>query len=300
MPRLNFIFVFAAFSLALAAPAHSGDYPLRPVEVYVGGSAGGSLDAVMRTLAPSFEKRFGQPLVVIDKPGAYGIIAANAAMSAQPDGYRISTITPGALQALEDTHDPGNDPKRLSFITGLVTFPLIMVVDGAGPIKSVADLIASKPDFWGTANTIGMIGGASFLEAAHLKDPPQRMYFRGKEPEMLLMIIRKDLPFAIMNAPGALGLIRDGKIRPIAVFAKRRSSFFPDTPTLVEALAAAGKKAPRGVREPSLGLAAPAQTPASRIETLSQGFRAILEEPDVRARLAKILAEPTDWDGRNE
>lgn len=292
--------MIAVFVLAWCGTVQASEYPSRPVEVYVGGAAGGALDLVMRTIAPSFEKRFGQAFIIINKPGAYGMLAANTVMESASDGYRLSTITPGALDAMRDTRDPNYDPARLTFVTGLVTFPLIIAVNGEGTVRTVADLIETKPGFWGTANTIGILGGDAFLDAAGLSPRPSRVYFRGKEQEMLLMILRNEISFAVASAPAALGLIQDGKIRPVAVIARRRSSFFPDIPTLAEALAAAHKPAPRGVREPSVGITVPMGTPAERVEALANGLRAIVAEPEIRRKLGLVLAEPTEWDGGDQ
>ncbi len=296
MKRLLLALLFMALP---ASHTWADTFPDHPVTVYIGGSAGGTLDIVLRILAPKFEQRFGQPLVIIDKPGAYGMIAAGAVMDTPADGYRLSTITPGALEAMVESKNPSYSPSKLSFVAGLVTFPMLVVVQSER-FKDLGELIASKPGLWATSNTIGMLGGDALLDASGITPKPLRMYFRGKEQEMLREVIRGDVPFAIVSAPGAIGLIRGGQLRAIAVIAKKRSSLFPDVPSLAEALSDAGRPAPRKVREPAVGLAAPVGLSPDRKKVLADGFAAMLENPDVKQQIRRISAEDTDWDGRAE
>lgn len=282
-----------------SAQAQAGGFPERPVTVYVGGGAGGSLDIAVRTLGPKFLERFGQPLVIVNKPGAYGMLAASAAADTPPDGYHLSTITPGALDAMVQSKDPSYAPSRLSFVVGLVSYPLLVVVKEDGP-RNIAELVASKPALWGTANTIGWIAGDTMLDAAGIEPRPQRLYYRGKDQEMLREVIRGDVPFAIVNAPGAIGLVRGKKLRMLAVVARKRSVLFPDTPTLAEAFAAAGLPKLPPIREAALGITAPAGTPESTRKVLRDGIKAILAEPDIQFVLNRVSMEDTDWNGEQE
>jgi tripartite-type tricarboxylate transporter receptor subunit TctC len=117
---------------------------------------------------------------------------------------------------------------------------------------------------------------------------------------MLRDVIRGDIPFAIVNAPSAVGLVQGKKLRILAVVAKKRSTLFPDTPTLIEAFAAAGLPKLRPIREAALGLSAPAGIPSNVRQTLSTGFEAILKDPAVQEKLRRLSMEPTDWGGEQE
>lgn len=290
----NLCIALAALFLGVAG-GNASEFPNRPVTIYVGSGAGGTLDVVIRTMAPKFLEQYGEPLVIINRPGAYGMLAAGAIIGSKPDGYALSTITPGAVDAMIDSKDPGYSPKKLSFVTGLVSFPLLVVVKEDGP-KTIEELIVRKPEFWGTSNTIGWLAGDAILDAAGIDPRPQRVYYRGKDQEMLQEVIRGGIPFAVVNAPGAVGLIEGKLLRVIAVVAKKRSALFPDTPTVSEAFAQAGLQKPRAIREPAVALAAPAGISAQRRTRLAQAFQRILVDPDVQRALRRMSAEPTEWD----
>lgn len=294
--RLRFL-TSAVFLLVFMQQSMALDYPERPIRIYVGSGAGGTLDIVMRTLELKAEAVLGQKIILINSPGALGMLAARAAMDAQPDGYTIATITPGALTAMEEQPSPGYSQYRLRFITGLVTFPLLLAVKADSGIRTVKDLIMRKPSFFGVSNTIGELGAKAFLEVGGIQSNPQQVYYRGKEPDMLLSLIRGDIQFVFITAPALRSQLNSGGARAIAVIAEKRSAIYPNVPTLTEALAEAGRPPHKKVREPTLGLAGPHDLPEEIVNRLRTSFRAMLKEPEVKKRLDTLPAESTNWNG---
>lgn len=282
----------AASLISMTTPAYA-EYPDWPVEVVVGAAAGSTIDLIFRVIAPAFLEEFGQRLVIANKPGAKGTVGANEVMGAVPDGYTLGSITPGVL---EEMRRQGNTsgPARLKFISGLATYPLFILVKSGG-VQSVHELIKSAPKDWGYSNNITQLGGEVFLKAAHLVPTPEAISYQGKEPTMLIDLLGGRITYGIAGGPGAQGQIAAHDLKPLAVVAARRSSFFPEIPTLKEALLQSGKAEPERIREPTIALAGPHELPPAVMERLRRGLEKILQRPDVKEAFGRIWAEPRDW-----
>ncbi len=291
---MRFLLVIIAVFLS-GIPALAAEYPEKPVRVIVGGAAGGTLDVVMRIIAPAFEEKFGQKMVVENRPGALGVITANAVINAEPDGYTLGTITPGALDAMKAS---AHDPRRLQFISGLATFPLLIVAKKEGP-GSIRALIEKVPSEYGYSNTIGQLAGEIFLDAAGIVPRPQPVPYNQKEPVMLLDVLGGRIAYAVVTASAARGGIEGDRLAILAVAASRRSSFLPAVPTLAEALASAGKTGLKKIREPALGLTGPRGMSSDVVGILRRGLQGILKHPDVREALRRNWAGPTEWSERD-
>lgn len=291
--------IFAlCLALALGTPSTAAlAYPDRPVNVIVGGGPGSGIDLVVRALADTFEKMSGQKMVVHNRPGGLGRIAAYAARDAEPDGYTFGTITPGTLEAMR----MGNDAegyKRLDFLLGVATFPLLIVVK-SGTVSSLQGLIESKPREYGHSNSIGKLGAEAFIDAVRIAPRPNPIYYTGKEPAMVADLLGGRIPFAAAIAPAVRGTIDAGTITALAVAAQSRAPFLRKVPTLSEALAHAGISSTEAVREPALGLVAPIGIDSDVRKRAELLIQRALEHPATQKMLLRLWAGPTTWDAQS-
>ncbi len=233
-----------AFGIA-AAPAQE-KYPNRPVRVMVPYGPGGATDITARIVADGFQRVTGQPMVVINKPGAYGLLAIEEVLHATPDGY---TVMVGNVST--NTITPVLFPKKLSVdylkgmaaVTNLVDVPEFLVVTNADnfPVKTVPELIDYAKKNPGKVR-YGSVGVGSYphydmayfakrtgdLDMQHL---PNKAGAAG----MVQDILRGDIQTAFMNVASAAGQVQAGKIRPLTIVARERLSDYPTVPTMKEA-----------------------------------------------------------------
>lgn len=269
-------------------------YPERPVHVIVGGGPGSGIDLVMRAVAETFEKRTGQKMVIDNRPGGLGRIAAYATRDAVADGYTLGTITPGTLEAMRVNNDT-EGYKRLDFLLGVATFPLLIVTK-RGAASSLSQLIANKPREYGHSNSIGKIGAEIFLDAARVEPRPHSVYYTGKEPAMFGDLLGGRIAFAVAIAPAVRGNIEGGALNALAVVAQTRAPFLPLVPTLAEELATAGIHSVRPAREPALGIVVPIGIDSGKRHQVVRLLREAMDAPLTQSAIAKLWAGPTVWD----
>ncbi|HEY0338519.1 MAG TPA: tripartite tricarboxylate transporter substrate binding protein [Burkholderiales bacterium] len=278
--------------IAFSADAQTrADYPKRPVRFIIAQTPGGNADFVGRIIAESLGKRLGQQFVVDNRPGASGIIATEITAKAPSDGYTLLLVTtsfgvnPGLYKKLP--YDPLND---LAPITHIAYAPQILVVSPSLPVQSVKDLIAlarSKPGElnYGVSSIAGATQLAAELFNLTAKVKMTQIPYRGA-PAMLVDLIggRIDLSFATM--PSAMGHVRSGKLRGIAVTSVKRSALVPNLPTIAE------NGLPGYEMVAWQGLLAPKATPATLIQLLNREMVTIVNQPEVRKQLSAEGGEP--------
>jgi len=277
-----------AFSAAAQTRA---EYPKRPVRFIIAQTAGGNADFVGRIIAEALGKRFGQQFVVDNRPGASGIIATEITAKAPPDGYTLLLVTtsfgvnPGLYKKLP--YDPLND---LAPITHIAYAPQILVVSPSLRVQSVKDLIAlarSKPGElnYGVSSIAGATQLAAELFNLTAKVKMTQIPYKGA-PAMLVDLMggRIDLSFATM--PSAMGHVRSGKLRGIAVTSSKRSALVPELPTIAE------NGLPGYEMVAWQGLLAPKATPAALIQLLNREMVTIVNQPEVRKQLSAEGGEP--------
>ena len=265
---------------AAAAFAQS-DYPNRPITILVPFPPGGSADTVMRPIAQKVGDALKQPIVIDNRPGAGGNVAALAARSATPDGYLLFLTNLGVI-AINPilTPDVHVDPiKDFAPITPIISFPHILVVPGDSPVKSVADLVAlakSKPGGLSFGSQGVGSGGQILGEMlkARLGVPLVHVPYRGAAPAATdLMAGRIDFIFTSYISIGEQA--KAGKLRIIAIGGKKRVDAVPDVPTMAEA----------GFEGIDLdmwhGMVAPAGTPAAIVNRLNAEFIKAANSPDI-------------------
>jgi tripartite-type tricarboxylate transporter receptor subunit TctC len=278
-----------AASMASAADARSR-YPERPVRFVVGFSPGSATDITARMVAPRLSELWGQPVVIENRSGAGGAIATAAVAKAAPDGYTLALISASfAIGAVLHKDLPYDPVKDFSGVTQIGTTSGVLAVAPSLPVKSVKDLIALAKErpgklVYGSAGagsgihmTAERFKMAAGINAVHVG-------FKG-QPEMLLEIMAGRIAYGFPGLGPSLGMIKDGRIRALAVITKNRSPLLPDLPVLAEVL-------PGFDRDATHGLLAPAGTPRAIRAKIAKDVAAVLELPEVRQQMTAMAFEP--------
>jgi tripartite-type tricarboxylate transporter receptor subunit TctC len=279
-----------ALAIGLAAfPRTAGAaevYPSRPITIVVPFGAGSGTDIATRVVAQPLGVALNQNIVVDDRPGANGGIAATYVARAAPDGYTLLMSTnsphssnPALLKNL--AYDPVKD---FAPITRIGSFTLMFVVNPVVPVKSLAELIAyarANPGrlAYASGNTSGILAGETLKHWAGL----DILHVPYKSvPPALNDVIAGRVATAFSDLTPVLPHVASGALRPLAITRLRRSALLPDLPTFDES----------GLKdfevESWAGLFAPAGTPASIVARLNTDTRMIMENPQIKAQLAKI------------
>ena len=269
----------------------AGSYPDQPIHMLVGFSAGGTTDLLARLVAQQLSEQLGQPVLVENRTGAGGNIAAAIAAHAAPDGY---TIIMGAINhAINATlyHNLNYVQVRdLAPVSMVAVTPNVLVVPADSPFHSVKELIdygrrnPGKLTFASSGvGTSVHLSGELFKSLAGID--MVHVPYQGVAPaEMDLVGGRVSMMFDSIFT--ALPLINSGKLRVLAVTSARRSGVLPDTPTIAESGLAGFDVSPWYC------IFVPIKTPRAIIDTLNRAVVTVMAKPDVRSRLAKLGTDP--------
>ncbi|MDD0814044.1 tripartite tricarboxylate transporter substrate binding protein [Curvibacter sp. HBC28] len=273
---------------ARAQPAPA--YPARSVRFIVPFPAGGPVDITGRALAQKLGEAWGQPTLVDNRAGAGGMVGAEAAARATPDGHTlfVCSIHHSVLPALRPkmSYDVERDFVPVSFAA---RFPVILVVHPSLPVKSVAELIALDRARPGTLSygSSGNGGGThlagelfNLLAGTRLQHVP----YKGSAPAMT-DLLGNQVQIMFSDAPTALPQIKAGKVRALAVASPQRSALLPELPTVAET------GLPGYEAYSWAGVLAPTGTPAALVGRLSSDIQQALNLPEVRQRLLEAGAE---------
>ena len=278
----------AAFGIAFAQDA----YPTKSVTMVVPFPPGGGTDTGARWIAQKLSEKWGQPVVVDNKPGAAGMIGADFVSRAKPDGYTIMmanaqtvAINPSLYKKL-----PYNPDTAFVPISLVAELPLVLLVNATMPVQDTKEFIAfakSKPN----ELTYGSAGnGSSTHLAASLFDNAagtklMHVPYKGGGPAMQdLMGGVVNLTFLTVLESGSA--IKSGKVRPIAVTSQKRSPAMPNIPTLAES------GVPDYFSISWIGVLAPAGTPKAIVDRISRDIQDIVASPDVNKRFVEQGATP--------
>jgi tripartite-type tricarboxylate transporter receptor subunit TctC len=285
MKKLLLILVAAAVTL-YSATLYADDYPSRPITIVAVFGPGSASDTICRIIADKLSPALGHPVIVEDRPGADGALAALYVHHQPADGYTLLMGTNSPLSADPFIHrDLGYDPiKDFVPITRVGSFTLMLVVDPNLPIHSIQELLdyakfnPGKLSF-ASGNTAGIVGGytlAKWGEISMLHVP-----YKTTGPALMDIIAgRVSMMFADFTS--AQPHVKAGTLRPLAISRIHRSSLYPNLPTMDEA----------GVKGFNLdawaGLVAPAGTPAAIVKKLNTALREVIDSPDVQARFKNV------------
>ncbi len=266
-------------------------YPSKPIKFIVPFSAGSATDIVARTVGDAMGKSMGQPIVIENKLGAGGTIAAALVARSEPDGYTLLVHSSGHALNPALYPNPGYDTlKDLTGITTLAAVPNVLVVNPAKGWKTQADLVAAVKAKPGTFNYASAgVGSGTHMNAE---------IFRMQTGIDALHVPYKGTPDAMSNVIGgsndwffaplasALPLIKDGKLQALSVSTKARAATLPQVPTSIEA------GVPGSDYTLWVGMIAPSATPPALIKKLHDEALKALASPEIKERLAKLGADP--------
>jgi tripartite-type tricarboxylate transporter receptor subunit TctC len=265
--------------------AAAADYPTRPITLIVPYPAGGGNDVIARLVAAKMSASLGQPIVIENRGGAGSTIGTRDVARSAPDGYTLLIATSSLAINPALYPDVAYDPKKDFAPIGLIaTSPNFVLVNPAVPVRSVADLIAlarkdpGKIDFASTGTgTSTHLAAVLFATMADVK--LSAVPYKGVAPAVTDLLGGQ---VALMFCPMAsvVGQVRAGSLRAIAVTGAKRSSLFPELPTVAEAAL------PGYAAELHYGLVAPAGTPPDIIAKLNGALNSALADAEVRGRLA--------------
>ncbi|MFO1080648.1 MAG: tripartite tricarboxylate transporter substrate binding protein [Reyranellaceae bacterium] len=281
-----------AAAVAAARPSHADDFPSRPITVVVPFAAGGAMDVVARIVGREVSEQLGQPVVIDNRGGAAGLIAAAAVARAEPDGHMLLlgsaaqvTIPPWINPGL--TFDP---PLDLVPVAHLVDTPMVMIVSAGSEMHSLDDFITAARAHRGGLNYASTgVGTISHLVMESLKLAADievvHVPYRGAAPALNdLQAGRVQAMFT--STASAAPLVAGGRLRPLAVTTSRRSPLLPEVPTMAEA----GWPAAEVIVW--AGILAPSGAPRPALRKLEQAFIAATLAPQARERFVKLGADP--------
>ena len=259
-----------------------------PVRILVGFPPGGGTDAIARALADKLKDQLGAPVVVENKAGAGGQIAAQALKAAAPDGHTLFLSHDHSISILPlVTKNPGFDPAT-DFIpvAGFATFANALAVSGGTPAKSVAEYVRFVRQNGGK-DTIGVPAPASIPEfmvgmiGAKYQIDVQAAPYRGSAP-MMADMLGNQIKAGVASIPDFIENHKAGKVRIVAVIGDKRQAILPEVPTFAE-LGISGLE-----ELPYYGLFAPAGTPQAVLDRFNQALARVIAMPDVREQLTAM------------
>ena len=287
------LFGLAALGLgSLDAPAQDAAslFPSRNIHIIVGNAAGGGIDYLARLVGLKLSDRLGKPVVIENRPGANATMATGHVMKSAPDGHTLlmgssgmMTVNPVVIANL-----PYNSQRDFAPISIIASYPLMLLVNAAAPVRSVQELIAYAKANPAKANAAA--SGPIFQVVQKMFEQRtgtnfQYITYRANS-EAMLALIRGDALMSLSDTGPAAGPLQDGRVRALAVTSPKRLPEYPDVPTMAEA----------GIKDMEVnlwsGLVAPAGTPPAIVKRLQDEVMAIVKLPDVREKLVSHQVYP--------
>ena len=267
----------------LPAAAQTGAFPDRPIRVVVGTPAGSGIDFILRVMSPTLQAELGQPLVIDNRPGADGIVAARLVAGAPPDGHVLlaATRTQIAVNPVIYASIPYDPSRDLAPVSMLAYQSILVVAHPSLPVRSIRELVDHTRAHPGSVNY--GTGSSTFMLAteelrlatgADLRHIP----YNGVPPTVTA-ILAGDVHVALLDVTPALAAVRGGRLRALAVSGTTRLALLPDVPTLAES-GVAGYETPVWV-----ALYSPAGTPGGIVARLGAAVARALDAPEVREKL---------------
>jgi tripartite-type tricarboxylate transporter receptor subunit TctC len=276
----------AAMVLATALPALAQQYPVKPIRFIAPFPPGGGVDIVARAMGEKLSPRLGQPIVIENKPGAGMTIGTDLAAKSAPDGYTL-LIGPIGSQAIVHHMYPKRSfdfPRDFAPVARIGYGTIAFIVPQSSPARSVKDFVAmakanpGKLTFAssGTGALIHLTG-EMFKQAAGIE--LTHVPYKGTT-QLLPDLMDGRIDMALDSLPAYIPHLKAGRVRALAVASRERSSVLPELPTMAEA------GVPGVVSATDYALYAPAGTPREIITLLNREVNAVLQMPDLRAKLA--------------
>ncbi|HTJ98368.1 MAG TPA: tripartite tricarboxylate transporter substrate binding protein [Bordetella sp.] len=286
-------FVIAALLPLCGGLVHAADaYPSKPIRLIVPYAPGGGTDISARALAQHMGQILGQSVIVENRPGAGTLVGTAFVAKAAPDGYTLvyGSVTHTIAPALYKSKMPFDAVKDFTPISQVATFPFVFLVQPASKIGSIQQLVTAlkaKPgalNYASVGNGTGTnLSGEMFKLMTHTN--MAHVPYNGSGPA-ITALLGGQVQVAISDPPPAMGFIKEGKLRALAVTTAQRSSALPEIPTLAEA------GVPGFEFTSWWGVFGPAGLPPDVTARLNKAIVEALRAPDVKAALASFAAEP--------
>jgi tripartite-type tricarboxylate transporter receptor subunit TctC len=271
--------LLAALLLCALSGIATAQYPNKPIKIIVPFPGGSATDTISRILGASVSGAIGQSVVVENKAGADGAIAAGEVMRAAPDGYTLLMATNSPMSAVPalkkvPPYDPVSD---FTPITDIGRYTFFIVVHPGVPAKTVSEFIhyaRANPGKinYASGNTTGIVSAAFFASQAGIE--MVHVPYKG-EPQAITDLLAGRVHLLFASSSTSVPQVRDGKLRALATTLSRRSNLLPDVPTIAEA------GMPQFQLTSWAGLFGPAKMPREIVERLNKEFGAAMQRPDV-------------------
>ncbi|RPJ47595.1 MAG: tripartite tricarboxylate transporter substrate binding protein [Betaproteobacteria bacterium] len=290
MRAMQMIIMTAALATTCSAAAQN--YPVRPIRIVVVSTPGGSVDTLARTVGPKLAERWGQQVLVDNRPGAGGTIAAELVAKAPPDGYTLimGTVASFATNVSLRKSLPYDPVLDFAPISLVATQNLMLLIHPSVPAKSVKELVALAKRQPGTLSfasagngTGGHLSGELFKLLAGID--MLHVPYKGVAPA-LVDVVSGQVSMTFASIISAMPQVKNNRLRPLAVTGAQRSRAAKELPTMIEAGVQGYESATW------YGLLAPAGTPADIVTKLNAEVVAILKSPEMFDRLSKEGADP--------
>jgi tripartite-type tricarboxylate transporter receptor subunit TctC len=280
--------------LLASAPARGEEYPSRPITIVVSLAAGSGMDAITRLYAEKLSEAFGKPVIVENKPGAATTLAANQVAKAPADGYTLVVLTSIALSINPTLFKHLNyDPQDFTPISLYVKSPFVLVIDPSLPAKTFSEYVElarkTKPPL-----SYASIGTGS-VQHMSMEFAKKRLGFDATHvpyrsvPQSVTDLMGGFVAASFLEAGLSIPLIKEGKLRALAVSSAQRLPLLPDVPPFAEASGAADYE---GVSWHMLLV--PSKTPQPIIERLHAEMKRIMQAPEMQAKIAALGLIPND------
>jgi len=288
---VNCLLRFLTCFIFLTGNAFAQEWPSKAVRIVVPFPAGGSADLLPRVVGEKMSEKWGQPVVIENRPGAAGNIGADAVFKADPDGYTLLSAPPPPLVINRLLYPKlSYDSTQFTPIAVIAAIPNVLLVNPRVGANTVAELISYIKNNPGKLNYASQGGGTtSHLTAELFKSMAggleiTHVPYKGTAPA-LTDLLGGQVDMMCDNLGVSLPHIRSGKLKALAVASAKRVAGLPDIPTLAETL-------PGFEAVAWFGIVGPPNTPAAIADKISLAVREALNFPEVRKRLAEISAEP--------
>lgn len=291
--RRGVLSMAVAASLALALPQGAfaqADYPTRNVSVVLPFGAGGIADITARLVGEALGKKLGQQITILNQPGAGGVTAARAVLSAEPDGYTLALLSNGTAISPSLFANLGFDPLTdFVPVSSMAYFDFVFVTRADGELKTIPDIVAHAKENPGALNlgTIN-VGSTQNLAAELFKSTSGAdvtIVPYKATPDLIVALLSGEIDLVIDSETALQAAIEDGTATVVASSGSKRSKLLPDVPTVAE----------QGVSGYDVSswnaIFAPAGTPPEIVEKLHGALVEVLADPAIQARFAELGVE---------
>jgi tripartite-type tricarboxylate transporter receptor subunit TctC len=291
-PHRSIVAVFVMFSSFAAPHATASEYPAKPIRIIVQFTPGTSTDILARVVAQKMSQDWGQQVIVDNRPGGGAVLGTEIGAKANPDGYTLTMAVSSAFGINPTLYAklPYDAIKDFAPISNLGLTPQTLVVNPSTAYKTVKEFVTAAKDKPGQINYASLGAGSTshltmemFRATADIK--LNHIPFKGSA-DAHTQLIGGQIPVMFDAIPATLPHIKSGRLRGLGIATLKRSQFLPDLPTIAES-GYAGFEAVGWI-----GIAAPAKTPAAILDKLNAEMVKIINEPDVKERLATLAFTP--------